>query len=269
MRPWEADRELLSAAALAAGDLAMRYFRQSPDTWAKAGGSPVTEADVAVDDLLRGRLGAARPGYGWLSEETVDSPARRACDTIFVVDPIDGTRAFIEGDDRWCVSVAVVHHGRPVAAALYAPARMELCVADAGGGAWEGGRRLLVSGRSDLEGARLSGPRGWLKTEAVRGTGADLLPHIPSLAYRFAAVARDRADAAIASPRSHDWDLAACDLLVHEAGGRLTELDGTAPGYNRENLRHGALVAANLRLQPAGLATARSAEREVTRRRRV
>src|SRR4051812_43894409 len=108
-----ADLELLRRAALAAGRLAMTYFRQSPSTWAKAGGSPVTEADVAVDDFLRRSLLAERPNYGWLSEETADDPVRCRFETIFVVDPIDGTRGFIAGDDRWCVSLAIVRGGRP------------------------------------------------------------------------------------------------------------------------------------------------------------
>jgi myo-inositol-1(or 4)-monophosphatase len=84
----------------------------------------------------------------------------------------------------------------------------------------------------------------------VKRTGAEIQSHVPSLAYRFASVAFAGFDAAFASPRSHDWDLAACDLLVHEAGGRLTNLDGTVPSYNRESLRHGVLAAANATLHP-------------------
>jgi myo-inositol-1(or 4)-monophosphatase len=265
MRSRQTDVELLKDAALEAGALAMRFFRRNPRTWEKAGGSPVTEADVALDDLLRKRLLAARPDYGWLSEETVDDLSRRERSTIFVVDPIDGTRGFIEGGDSWCVSLAVVEEGRPVAAALNAPARGEVYLATRGGGAWIGDRRLAVSDRSELSGARLAGPRGWLRTEAVKRLGADLKPHIPSLAYRFAEVAADRLDAAFASPRSHDWDLAASDLLVHEAGGRLTRLDGTPPLYNEAVPRHGVLAAANAVLLPHVLASVADAEREVTR----
>src|SRR5688500_11312021 len=153
-----ADLALLKQAALEAGQLASTFFRRSPQSWAKAGGSPVTEADMAVDAFLRTTLLAARPGYGWLSEETADDPARRARDTIFVVDPIDGTRGFIEGDDRWCVSLAVVRAGRPVAAALYAPVRDEFFTAIIGEGAWLRERRLSVSRQAGLSGARIAGP---------------------------------------------------------------------------------------------------------------
>lgn len=259
------DLDLLKRAAARAGALAMTFFRKNPNAWAKVGGSVVTEADMAVDGFLRDTLLAERPGYGWLSEETVDDPVRRLREAVFVVDPIDGTRGFVDGDERWCVSLAVVRDGRPIVAALNAPALGELYSAAIGGGAWAGDARLLVSQKSDLAGARLAGPRGWLKTAAIRNTGADLQPHISSLAYRLASIATGRLDAAIASPRANDWDLAASDLLVHEAGGRLTELDGSVLRYNQDVPRHGALAAANEALQPKILASAAEAGREVAR----
>jgi myo-inositol-1(or 4)-monophosphatase len=265
LAPHDADLQLLKGAALEAGALAMTFFRRNPSSWAKAGGSPVTEADMAVDAFLRTELLAERPDYGWLSEETLDDPARLRRGTLFVVDPIDGTRAFIKGDPRWCVSLAVVRGERPVAAALYAPALDELFIASRGAGAWMGDGQLTVSERPSLAGARLAGPRGWLRTEAVQRLGADVQEHVPSLAYRFASVAAGRLDAAFASPRANDWDLAACDLLVHEAGGRVTELDGTAPRYNQEIPRHGSLAAASQTLLPVVLATMGEAVREVAR----
>jgi myo-inositol-1(or 4)-monophosphatase len=265
VHPQTADLELLKSAALEAGALAMTFFRKSPSTWSKAGGSIVSEADMAVDNLLRDKLTTARPDYGWLSEETADDPARHARDTIFVVDPIDGTRGFLEGDERWCVSLAIVRHGRPTVAALYAPARAQLFTAIEGSGARLAADRISVSAATKLDAARLAGPRGWLRTDAVQRLGADLQPHVPSLAYRFTSVAAGWTDAAFASPRSNDWDLAACDLLVHEAGGRLTGLDGEKPRYNRENVRHGVLAAANESLHPLLLALVAEAEQEVGR----
>ena len=265
MTALQTDLGLLKEAALEAGTLALTFFRRNPSQWAKAGGSPVTEADMAVDNFLRTRLLAERPHYGWLSEETADDPVRRERDTIFVVDPIDGTRGFIEGDDRWCVSLAVVRAGRPVAAALYAPVRDEFFTAITGEGAWLRERRLTVSQQPDLNGARIAGPRGWLKSGALRGSGAAIQSHVPSLAYRFASVASERLDGAFASPRAHDWDLAACDLLVHEAGGQLTTLDGSAPQYNCEIPRHEVLAAANAVLQPQLLATLRAVAHERAR----
>jgi myo-inositol-1(or 4)-monophosphatase len=163
----DADLQLLTEAALAAGQLALTFFRRSPNAWAKAGGSPVTEADMAVDALLRTSLLAKRPHYGWLSEETVDDPVRCERDSIFVVDPIDGTRGFIQGDDRWCVSLA----RRPTEGrrALRAGARRTLYRAGRAGRLFgrRKARRLLN------EGARWRADRGtaWLAEERDPAAG--------------------------------------------------------------------------------------------------
>ena len=121
--PADEDLSLLRAAAVEAGRIALGYFRQNPEVWLKGGSSPVSEADYAVDRYLKETLLAARPDYGWLSEETADHPARLASRRTFVVDPIDGTRGFLEGGSRWCVSVAVVEAGRSVAGVIEAPVR--------------------------------------------------------------------------------------------------------------------------------------------------
>jgi myo-inositol-1(or 4)-monophosphatase len=245
------DLALLRDAAEEAGALAMRYFRRDPHAWQKHGGSPVTEADMAVDRFLQDMLLAARPEYGWLSEETADDPARRSQRRTFIVDPIDGTRGFIAGDERWCVSLAVVEAGRPVVAALNVPALGRLYTGAAGEGAWAGARRLRVTRTASLAKARLAGPKSWFSAEPLRSLRDSRGPYMPSLAYRFALVAEGSLDAAFARPRSQDWDLAACDLLVHEAGGRLTGPDGAPPVYNRSSLRHGLLAAGNPALQAA------------------
>ena len=124
---WISDLELITMAAKAAGERALSFFRKNPDVqWKNEGRSPVSEADYAANDILKEKLLTARPNYGWLSEETDDDEARLGCDTVFVVDPIDGTRAFIAGKEVWCVSVAVVHLGRPVAGVLFAPKDLEV-----------------------------------------------------------------------------------------------------------------------------------------------
>jgi myo-inositol-1(or 4)-monophosphatase len=265
VRSNRADLDLLKRAAQDAGRLAMRFFRRSPAQWAKHGGSLVTEADIAVDRFLFETLVAERPDYGWLSEETADDRARLERSAVFVIDPIDGTRVFAAGEEAWCVSLAVVEKRRPVAAALYVPAYGELYFAAAGVGAWLGERRLAASGLAEITGARIAGPRGWVRTAAVLESGAAPQPHISSLAYRFAQVAAARLDGAFASARAHDWDLAASDLLVHEAGGRLTGLDGVPPRYNEPVPRHGVLVAASSSLHRRLLDLVGNASREVAR----
>ncbi len=240
-----ADVALLAEAAVAAGRIALGFFGHDPRTWSKPGDSPVTEADIAVDQLLQSRLMAARPDHGWLSEETADTPDRLQRSRLFVVDPIDGTRAFIGGDPRWAISVAIVEGSRPIAAALFQPATNDLMLAAVGRGAWRGATRLRVTERGDITGANLTGPRkfGSLESEA-EALGIHLQPPVPSLALRIAHVANGTADAAYAFARSHDWDLAAADLLVQEAGGLLTDIDGETLVYNRVVPRHPALIAA-------------------------
>ncbi|MGQ7792297.1 3'(2'),5'-bisphosphate nucleotidase CysQ [Faunimonas sp. B44] len=262
---FHSDRTLLEEAAREAGALALSFFRRDCQSWSKEGGSPVTEADFAVDRFLNETLLAARPDYGWLSEETADDPARRDCDAVFVIDPIDGTRGFMAGDERWCVSLAVVRDGRPVAAALYAPALDRLYTATAGGGAHAEGEAIAVSSRREVREAAIGGPKGWFRHDTMQRLGARHAPYLPSLAYRFALVADGSLDGAFAKPRAHDWDLAAADLLVHEAGGRLTSVDGQSLLYNRESLRHGALAAGNAVLHPELLAAVHGVIRDEER----
>lgn len=239
-----ADVALLAAAAEEAGEIAMRWFRRDPQVWHKAGGSPVSEADLAVDRHLKARLLAARPDYGWLSEETADGPERLERARVFVVDPIDGTRAFVAGDDQWTVSLAVVEAGRPIAAALARPATGALWIAAAGGGARRNGERLGVTDRADLAGARVSAPNRYLERSALRDAGFGSRRFVPSLALRIAQVADGGLDVAYGSGNAHDWDLAAADLLVQEAGGRLAVPSGEPVVYNRAVPRHPPLVAA-------------------------
>jgi len=240
----------LADAVVAAGAVAVAMFRDGVKSWSKHNDSPVTEADLAVDLMLRERLSLIGPDYGWLSEETVDEPSRLDRRRVWIVDPIDGTRAYMAGGQDWCVEAALVEDGRPIAGALFAPVTEELFVAVLGGGATRNGRPIRASERPNADGARVDGPLQWLGH--IRGYETfDRVPRIRSLALRIARVATGELDAAFASPNGNDWDLAAADLLVHEAGGRLTTLDGLALAYNAPVPRHGALVSAGLRLHPS------------------
>jgi myo-inositol-1(or 4)-monophosphatase len=238
----------MSEIAQEAGVLAMTYFEAGAATSAridyKHGGSPVSEADLAVDVLLRQRLSPLAPDAGWLSEETADSPERLQRRQLFIVDPIDGTRAFIKGDPRWSISIALVESGRPCLAVLHLPALNETFEAAEGAGATLNGRKLATSGRASLAGSRLGGPLGIL--DALTGDDVEIVrePRVPSLAYRMARVAAGEIDGGIASADAWDWDVAAADLIVREAGGSFTGLDGQTPLYNAQRPRHGILAAA-------------------------
>lgn len=237
------DRDRLAAAVQEAGAVAKRFFRGPLKHWTKGeGDSPVTEADIASNDILRKRL--VETGDGWLSEESENDPTRLAARRVWVVDPIDGTRAFIAGREDWSVSVALVVDGRPVAAALFAPVTDELFLSTLSGGATRNGEAIRASMGIGLEGARVGGPKRMLDRFTLEGSGIVAMPRIHSLALRLARVAHGELDAAIAGGNGHDWDLAAADLLVHEAGGLMTALDGEVLVYNRPDPVYSVLLAA-------------------------
>lgn len=237
-----ADIELLRDCAREAGRIAMGYFGKSPDVWLKGGTSPVSEADYAADKYLRETLLAARPDYGWLSEETADDAARLSAARTFVVDPIDGTRGFLQGLDAWCVSIAVVESGRSLVGVLECPAKLETYWAVSGQGAFLGESRIAVrqpGPQIDIAGPNALIdllPQDWLAR-------LQRVPHIPSLAYRLAMVAGGVLDATFVKPNAHDWDLAAADLILREAGGQLVGRTGERPTYGGRTIRHGVLAA--------------------------
>jgi myo-inositol-1(or 4)-monophosphatase len=247
MARWQSDLELIADAARQAGAVALSHFNRSPEVWWKnEGRSPVSAADFAANETLQAILRTARPDYGWLSEETDDNQERLSRATLFIIDPIDGTRAFLAGQTLWCVSVAVVHRGRPVAGVLYAPALDEFYEATAGGVALKNGKPITVSASALETPARfaiaedvLSGFPEMLRRRIER------VRHVPSLAYRIAMVADGSIDGTFVKRNSHDWDLAAADLILERAGGGLVDLDGNDLVYNKAEVRHGELCAAS------------------------
>ena len=230
-----------------AGELARVTSRGDFKRWTKGhDNSPVSDADIAVNNLLKGRLTALAPDAGWLSEETDDHLPGRAMATAWIVDPIDGTRAFISGRPDWTISVALVEHGRPILAALYAPVTEEMFLGVRSRGATLNGAAITPTGGGLLSQAKLAGPKRYL--DQLEKLSPTILPQpkVHSLALRLTRVAHGALDAAMATPGSHDWDLAAADLLVHEAGGRMTDFSGKPRLYNQPHTVHGALIAAGL-----------------------
>lgn len=235
------EAELLVRAVTTGARVAMGFFRGRVAERLKADGSPVTDADVAADEAMSMMLRGERPHYGWLSEElgAVSGAAART----FIVDPIDGTRAFLRGETGWTVVAAVVEEGRPIAAAVLRPARGELYHCASGGGAHCNGVRLHISRRRTLSGARAAMPGPLYRDGGFRALGVLRARTVPSLALRLAKVAGGTPDAAITRAGAHHWDLAASDLMVHEAGGIVTTLAGTLPRYDAETTAHPPLVA--------------------------
>ena len=248
----------LTAAVREAGALALEYAGGPLKSWTKHGNSPVSEADIAVDELFRTRLTDSTADYGWLTEEGENDPSRLTKRRVWVIDPIDGTRGYLAGRADWSVSAALVEDGRPVVAVVFAPASDEFFAAIAGQGATRNGVSLAVTAGAGIDGARTAGPKRLLDWIAANRTGLVAVPRIFSLALRLVRVAQGELDAAVAGGNSHDWDLAAADLLVHEAGGTLTSLDGKPLTYNRPDPVHSVLVAAGCERHPALLELVRA-----------
>lgn len=240
-----ADLALAAEIAGNAATIAMGHFNNGDTGWAKADGSPVSAADLAVNTYLKGVIAAARPDDGWLSEESTDTDARLAKRRLWVVDPIDGTRDFLRGRSGWAVSVALVEDGAVTVGVLAAPAQKRVFAASAGQGATLNGRALRVSGLQTLEGVRLPidaanmtapyWPSPWPGTAVAKPN---------SLALRMAMLAADEADAWMEGRRIAEWDVAAASLILSEAGGILTDRHGAALSFNRPlPLFHGLAAA--------------------------
>lgn len=231
-----------------AGRYALARWRTDFRRWEKAPGDPVSEVDMAVDALLRERLSALLPDAGWLSEETADDPARLGCERVWVVDPIDGTRDYIRGRTGWCVSVALVEHGRPVIGALDAPARGEVWRAQVGAGATRDGVPLRASSRRELGGARM--PIDTLP-RADRDLVAVAKPN--SIALRIAMVAADEADLVATSRWGAEWDIAAAALIAAEAGAVVTDGLGEPLAFNKREPRVFGVLAAGAGVHAAAV----------------
>jgi len=252
--------EDLGAALREAGPIALKTFRGEIRSWTKGHNSPVSEADIAVDRFLHERL--SRAGFGWLSEESKDDRSRLQSERLFIVDPIDGTRAYLAGRPDWTIVAAVVEKGRPVAAAVFAPVDDALFLASAGNGATCNGKVIAATEGSALTQARIAGPKNVLDRLSIIDPQAIQEPKIHSLALRMTRVAEGRIDAAFASVNAYDWDLAAADLLVHEAGGVMTNLAGETLVYNLHDPVHGAILAAGHARHSAMLALVRARRKE-------
>lgn len=251
MRSFDEDLDLIRTAAREAGEMALAMRDAGLKVWSKSNASPVTDADLAVDNFLKERLLSARPDYGWLSEETADSSERLSKRRIFVVDPIDGTSAFMKNTPWWCTPIAVVEDGQPIAAAIFAPVMGEMFEATKGGGAFLQNRRISASDTRDLEDAelladaRLMNAREW----------DEPWPHMNfskrnALAYRMALVAAGAFDAAIAISPKWDWDVCAGSLIAQEAGAKVSDHLGHAWKFNRPDPRQTSLICAAPALHP-------------------
>lgn len=238
------DLPLLIDAARIAGDIASSHWQGTPKTWFKDDDSPVSAADIEVDTALRDALCHARPTYGWMSEESPEDLDRLEREQCFILDPIDGTRAFLRGEETWAVSLAVVSGGRPTAAVVHLPAR-GLTFTATREGAWLNGDPVRVSARPDPDGARVLANKAAFAAEHWRQLPSFKRTFRPSIAYRLAVLAQGRADLMLSLRPVWEWDIAAGALIAESAGARVTDRYGGPLTFNSPRRASDGIVAAN------------------------
>ncbi|MDM7931674.1 3'(2'),5'-bisphosphate nucleotidase CysQ [Tabrizicola sp.] len=239
------DLALLTDAAREAGRIALRYWRREPKVWDKGGEhGPVTEADLAVNDMLKLMLLTARPEYGWLSEETPDNAARLSCDSVFIVDPIDGTRAFIAGEETFAHSLAVAHRGKVIAGVVFLPALDKIYTASITAPPLKDGQPIVASRRDRLEGADILTTKANLAPEKWPGGVPDINRSFrASLAYRLCLAAEGRHDGMLTLRDTWEWDIAAGGLIAERAGAVVTDRHGGQLRFNTASAQAEGVLA--------------------------
>jgi myo-inositol-1(or 4)-monophosphatase len=233
----------LDAAISAAREIFSRYTPGAIDAEFKAGHDPVTEADRAIDAVLRKNL--LRDGEGWLSEESVDDFSRLEKSHVWIVDPLDGTREFVKGIPEFCVSIGYVENGRPVVGGIHNPATQETFIGAIDSGVFYNGQPARASARRNLTGASVLASRSevkrgeWKKFE----NGPLQITAMGSVAYKLARVAASLADLTFTLTPKNEWDVAAGAALVLSGGGFVTTLENGQFRANNRNPLLSGLIA--------------------------
>lgn len=258
--PGNDDIALLDSAIKKAGEIARAHSLRAVESWAKHDGSPVSEADLAVDSFLKNTLCDARPDYGWLSEETADDETRLSRQRVWIVDPIDGTKSFLAGTRDWCVVAALIEKGRPILARVYNPMTAQIYAAEIGKGARLNGQPVKSSRISRIEQAKVMAHKGVFTSDKWANPLPDIrIDTIASLSLRLCQVVSGAVDGTLATGEKFNWDLAAGDLLIKEAGGKVSDLSGKGFSYDKPGTKQpNGLLAAGVPLYDKLLAFTRT-----------
>ncbi|MEC8581364.1 MAG: 3'(2'),5'-bisphosphate nucleotidase CysQ [Pseudomonadota bacterium] len=242
----ENDLELLIRASRAAAETSLGFVGGPLDVREKDDGQgPVTAADLAVNEVLEDILRSARPDYGWLSEESAEDPNRLTSEYCFIVDPIDGTRSFINGEKTWSHSMAVAKNGEVVAGAVIVPMRDQLYTASQGTGAHLNGQVISVANATSLQGANILATKQNMEPDHwPQGIPTFKRHHRPSIAYRLCLVAEGRFDAMFTFRKSWEWDIAAGAIICAEAGAKVSDQSGQTLRFNSAGAHTDGIVAA-------------------------
>jgi myo-inositol-1(or 4)-monophosphatase len=247
----------IHAALEASRAVFARFTPGAIETEYKIGHDPVTEADRALDAVLRKEL--LREGEGWLSEESVDDPIRLQRSHVWVVDPLDGTREFVKGIPEFCVSIGFVENGRPVAGGIYNPATDETFLGSIESGVTYNGKQSQPSQRKTLEGALVLASRSEVKRgewKPFENSEFKIRP-MGSVAYKLALVSMGLADVTFTLTPKNEWDVAAGAALVLSAGGFVGTLENLPLRCNSKNPLLSGLLASGPYLREELLAAVR------------
>lgn len=243
--PYKDELSAAEEAARAAGSIIMGMFKGKFDIHEKSKNNPVTSADIQANRTIREIILGAFAKDGWLSEEDKDSPERLGCSRIWVIDPIDGTKEFIEGVNQFAVSIALVVDGLPTVAVIYNPAQELFYTAAARQGAYLNGHSIRVTLRRELDGALLLVSRSEPQRKFQILVDRCTIQPVGSIAFRLAKVAEGDGDGTLTFRSIHEWDICAGVLIVQEAGGRVVDGGGNELLFNRPEAKHHGVVAGN------------------------
>ncbi len=251
------DLKRIEDALMEAQEVALRYTPGRVESSFKSIDDPVTRADTELDALLKRLL--VRPGDGWLSEETADDPARLACRRVWIVDPLDGTREFVEGIPEWCISVGLAVDGKAVAGGICNPATGQVILGSIESGITLNGKQVRPTQASSLNGAKILASRSEVKRgqwKRFEGRGFTIVP-TGSVAYKLGCIAAGLADGTFTLVPKHEWDIAAGVALVQATGGIVTITDGSAPLFNQPKPLIPGLIASGTDLIDSLIAATR------------
>ena len=260
---YSAELAVAEQAARDAGVAVMGLFKGKFDVREKSKNNPVTTADLEANRIIHEAIAKNFPNDGWLSEEDQDDARRLSLSRVWVVDPIDGTKEFIEGVPQFAISIGFVVDGLPQVAIVFNPAKDRFYQAAAGRGAFLNGAAIRVTGRAEINGAQLLVSRSEPQKRFQVFVDRCAIRPVGSIAYRLAKIAGGDGDGTLTFRNIYEWDICAGVLLVEEAGGKAVDGDGNLLMFNREPAKHKGVVAANPGLTAGlqGLWAAAMAER--------
>ncbi len=227
---------IIKETIIEAGKIASNWYKNNPKSWKKEDGTSVSEADIEINEFLYKNLSKKIKNIGWLSEENKDDLSRLNYKKVLLVDPIDGTKSFLEGKSDFCISVALISSGRPVSGIIFNPIKKELFEAEVNKGAWINSKRIYTSSTLQLTDSKMCAFKPMFSHPAWKKPWPNMkISNKNSIAYRMSLVAKGDFDSMMALNNKSDWDLAAGDLLIKEAGGKVTDHKGKELIYNQKN----------------------------------